>query len=292
MRQVFSPKQVASAIGASESSVKRWCDRGILPSIKTAGGHRRLPIAGVLEFVRSENHQLAKPEVLGLPENVGSGTESLGKAELDFKAALLDGDYDVARQIMLDLFLAQHSVATIFDKVFGSAMKLIGDGWCDGNVEVYQERMGCEIASRLMYELRSMVKLPQAEAPMALGGSPENDPYTMPTRMVELVLAEAGWNAMSLGANIPFSSMVRAIEMHSPRLFWLSVSSVEDEEKFLSEYSLLWKSCGDRTALIVGGRALTEPIRARMEYTAYGENLQRLTSLSKAILPPASKELR
>ena len=285
MRQVFSPRQVARAIGASESSVKRWCDRGVLPSIKTAGGHRRLPIAGILEFVRSENHQLANPEVLGLPPNLGLATDSLGKAELDFKEALVEGDFDSARRIVLDLFLAQESIAAIFDGVFTSALHDMGEDWCSGTMEVFQERRGCEIASRLMYELRSMVKLPTSDAPVAMGGSPESDPYTMPTRMVELVLVEAGWNAMSLGANIPMESMQRAIEMHRPRLFWLSVSRVDEESKFLESYSQLWKSCCSRTALVVGGRALTESLREKMEYTAHGENLQRLVSLANALHP-------
>ena len=120
-----------------------------------------------------------------------------------------------------------------------------------------------------------MVKLPTTDAPMAMGGAPESDPYTMPTRMVELVLVEAGWNAMSLGANIPIESMERAIEMHRPRLFWLSVSCVEDETTFLESYQRLWEICGTRTALVLGGRALSESLRDKMEYTAYSENLQR-----------------
>ncbi|OYW17913.1 MAG: hypothetical protein B7Z55_11620, partial [Planctomycetales bacterium 12-60-4] len=66
-RELLTPKQVAVAIGVSESSLKRWCDRGILPTVRTAGGHRRIPTSGVLKFLQQSGHPLVQPEVLGLP---------------------------------------------------------------------------------------------------------------------------------------------------------------------------------------------------------------------------------
>jgi len=287
MRQVFSPRQVARAIGASESSVKRWCDRGVLPTIKTVGGHRRLPVAGVLEFVRGENgHKLAHPELLGLPANLGSATRTIEEAEDEFKQSLVRGDYVDSRRIVLELFLAQAPVAQIFDRVFAPTFQTMGEEWCNGHLEIFEERRGCELATRLIYELRSMIRSPKANAPKAMCASSEGDIYVLPTRMVELVLVENGWNATSLGAGIPFQSMVHAVERNSPRLFCLSVSRVEDENEFLKQYARMQKACGKKTSLIVGGRALTEELREQMEYTAYGENLQRLSSLVQAFHDP------
>ncbi len=53
--------QVAKAIGVSESSLKRWCDKGMLATQRTAGGHRRLTIEAVLEFVRGTGQEMASP---------------------------------------------------------------------------------------------------------------------------------------------------------------------------------------------------------------------------------------
>lgn len=287
MRQVFSPRQVARAIGASESSVKRWCDRGVLPSIKTAGGHRRLPIAGILEFVRSEKHSLADPTELGLPAGTGAMGTTLDAAVDDLKKSLLDGAYPEVRRIMIDLFLAQHPISAIFDSVVATALHQIGDDWCDGTVQVFEERRGCELTSQILYELRSMMPLPSTDAPVAMGGSGENDLYAMPTRMVELTLIENGWNAMSLGTSIPINSLRTAIETHRPRLFWLSCSHISNEEKFLVDYDNLQKACGSKTALVVGGRALTPALRERMQYTTHCENLQRLASFAQALHPSA-----
>lgn len=288
MRQVFSPRQVARAIGASESSIKRWCDRGVLPTIKTAGGHRRLPIAGILDFVRTENHQLAHPEILGLPSDLGNVPHSIEEAEQRFKQSLVQGDYAESRRLVLQLFLAQTPIGRMFDRVFAPTFHSMGEDWCDGNLEIFEERRGCELATRLIYELRSMMKLPGETAPSAMCASGEGDFYELPPRMVELVLVENGWNAAPLGSGIPFESMVRAVERHSPRLFCLSVSHIEDQTEFVKQYPRLREACGSKTALVVGGRALTEEIREQMEYTAYGENLQRLSSLVQAFHDPSS----
>lgn len=71
MKDAFTPRQVARALGVSESTLKRWCDRGLLPTIRTAGGHRRIPIHGVLSFIRDNDQTLAHPELLGLPATSG-----------------------------------------------------------------------------------------------------------------------------------------------------------------------------------------------------------------------------
>ena len=64
---LVSPKQVARAIGVSESSLKRWCDQGLIKTVRTAGGHRKMDIAEVLRYVREQDHKLVSPEILGLP---------------------------------------------------------------------------------------------------------------------------------------------------------------------------------------------------------------------------------
>ena len=151
---LVSPKQVARAIGVSESSLKRWCDQGLIKTVRTAGGHRKMAIAEVLRYVREQDHKLVSPEILGLPpvsEHASTGLTHGGPRLVD---ALLVGDELLARQIVFDLYLAKHSLSVIFDEVIAAAFREIGDRWACHDAEVYQERRACDIALRILFDLR------------------------------------------------------------------------------------------------------------------------------------------
>jgi len=60
--------------------------------------------------------------------------------------------------------------------------------------------------------------------------------------MAELVLREAGWNANSLGDNLPFATLAAAIEENRPRLFWISASHIDNEGTFLNGYQELYSA--------------------------------------------------
>ena len=49
----MSSGDVARQLGVHGQTVARWADEGLLPSIRTAGGHRRYRREDVLEFMRS-----------------------------------------------------------------------------------------------------------------------------------------------------------------------------------------------------------------------------------------------
>ena len=284
MQQVFSPKQVARAIGASESSVKRWCDRGILKSVKTGGGHRRVPLSGLLEFIRAENRVLVSPVDVGLPTELAAPQVAVKSIDEEFKSALAQGNYPTCRRVLFGLYLAKHSIAKICDDVLAPAMNALGEGWCNGSIDVFEERRACELTIRLIYELRSMLPSSPPNAPTAMGGSIEDDPYSLPTRMVELVLLESGWNAVSLGCGVPLSSLKQAIQENHPRLFWLSISTLKNREGFVARYSDLFSACNN-VAVVLGGRGLDEELRARIQYSAFCDNLQRLETFAHAVQP-------
>lgn len=278
MSQDLSPKQVARAIGVSESSLKRWCDRGLLRMVKTAGGHRRLSRADVLEFVRESGRELAQPEVLGLPAAVGQGTRVLQTASEQLAEALERNDETIARQIVLDLHLQHHRIAVICDDVIAPAFHRIGERWECGSVDVYQERCACEITIRILHELSHLLP-PVTTGKRALGATCEGDIYQVPNCTVALVLKQAGVHARSLGCNLPFDSLVAALTAHRPDLFWLSVSYISEEDRFLEQFHRLYQAASQHgVALVVGGRGLTDDLRRKMQYTVFADTLQHLES--------------
>ncbi|MCA9030139.1 MAG: helix-turn-helix domain-containing protein [Planctomycetaceae bacterium] len=283
MQDLISPKQVAQAIGVSESSLKRWCDRGILPSVKTAGGHRRIPVSAVLAYVRETGQTLAEPELLGLSRATTGVTRTLDVKRERLIEALLAGDETVASQTVLNLYLAKYPLSTICDDVLAPVFAEIGERWGCGDVAVYQERRACEICQRLLHEVRRALPEPKVDAPFAIGGTLDGDPYTLATAMVELVLRDKGWRACSLGNMLPFQTLRMALCESPAKLFWLSVTSIRDEETFLSEFARISEMAEQRgVAVVVGGKALTESIRRRMRYSCYCDTFGHLETFAKS----------
>ena len=283
MPNLLTPKQLARAIDVSESSIKRWCDKGVIPTHYTAGGHRRLAMADVLAFIRNGKLQIVHPEALGLPPTSGQSTRVIGRAREQLVEALVAGDELACRQIAIDLYLAEHSLSVICDDVFAAALREIGQRWACGEAEIYQERRSCEITLRVLHELRALLPQQVASAPLAIGGAASGDQYSLGTAMAELVLRDAKWNAMSLGDNLPFETISVAIRRQRPKLFWLSCSHIADESEFLAGYGKLYDEYGMDVAIVVGGFALNEALRQKMKFSAYCDNMQHLEGFANTL---------
>lgn len=279
---LVSPKQVARAIGVSESSLKRWCDQGLIKTFKTAGGHRKMQVSDVMRFLRERDQTLVEPEILELPSTTDGAELGLTRGRPLLVEALLSGNEQVCRQIVFDLYLAKHPLHVICDQVLAGAFRDIGERWACNEADAYQERRGCEIMMRILFDLRRRQTLPP-KAPLAIGATIEGDFYTLPCTIAELVLREAGWNATSLGTSLPFASMIRAIRETKPKLFWLSVSHIPPATDFVNEFATLSKACAQMgVALAVGGRVLTESTRKQLSHSTYCDTMQRLETFARS----------
>jgi excisionase family DNA binding protein len=284
MPAYFTPRQVSRALGVSESSLKRWCDKGILRIVRTAGGHRRLPLEEVMRFLRESGHALERPDLLGLPAAIGQGATVVERALRQLEDALRAADEQLARRVVLDLYLAKHALWRIGDDVISPAFRLIGNAWECGELAVYQERRACEIAQRILYELVAMSSPPRSAAPRAIGGTLEGDGYRLSTMLCECVLREAGWRAESLGTSIPVESFCRAIDDLAPRLCWVSISHVADRGVLLDRLEALSaRATADGALLAVGGRALDDDMRRRLPSVTFCDRMKDLVDLAASI---------
>ncbi len=292
MEDQLSPRQVAEALNVSESSVKRWCDRGAIPTVKTLGGHRRIPLDGLICFLEKTNRNILLPESLRIPEQ--KSTESQPEEPTPeppefmvprFEGAIAQGDEATCRALMTKFYARSESIAVVADELIAKAFRDLGEQWDCGDLAVYQERRGCEICHRLLHEFRRIVPEAQADAPLALGGSPEGDHYSLPSQLIELVLRENNWRAINLGTNLPLATIVEAAVRYQPRMVWLSVSHVGDELEFLKAYRQFKRQLPTHTHIVVGGRALTDRLRPQLEYTSHCDNMQQLAALARALDP-------
>jgi methanogenic corrinoid protein MtbC1 len=282
----FSTRQIAQAIGVSEASIKRWCDKQILASEKTGGGHRRILLSSIMRFLQESRFDLVRPEVLELPSAAGKGLWTINRGHQQFRESLEQGDEDCCSQIVFSLLLAGHSVADILDRVVAAAFHEIGERWEHGDVEVFQERRGVEITSRILYRLRNTLPTVSPDAPVAIGGTLENNPYSLPGMMAELALIANQWQAEFYGTNLPVETLCAALLTVQPKLLWLNVSTYNSQEDFLKQYRVLYDTAKPlNIAIVLGGCKLSESLRKKIQYTAFCDTINHLVSLSQTLHP-------
>ncbi len=279
-RQALTSREVAEVLAVSESSVKRWCDSGRLGTVRTPGGHRRIPVEAVLELARSGGPSVQHPALLGATEAPLPTSHAAARREL--VRALLRDDEAAARKILEAQRRASSGFDVVADEVVAPAMALLGERWAKGSLEIYEERRACGLLHGCLHALGAELPPPKRGAPLALGGTLEGDPFTLPTALAEIVLQERGCAARSLGSWLPADTFVRAIQDRRPRLVWLSVGHVG--ARFPADYAKVERAArAAGAALAVGGRALGPDERRGLRYSAFCDGMVQLASFGEAL---------
>lgn len=287
MKPLLSPKDLADAIGVSESSVKRWVDNGIVHATKTAGGHRRIPINEAVRFLRESRSSLVSPESLGLNDVATLlGTDSpQGDQDEALFVYLREGHADQARGMLLSEFLNGRTVAQIVDGPLQYAMKQIGELWRTDEQGIFQEHRATEIAISAISRLRMLIPPRADDAPTAVGGAPTGDPYILPTLCAAAVLESQGFNAVNLGADTPIHSLLLATEALRARLIWLSVSGTGDLSQLQKELEHLADRARDASLSVIIGGSQSESIQlSDSPFCHVGTSMRELEAMSKGFL--------
>lgn len=287
MKPLLSPRELADAIGVSESSVKRWVDNGVVHAIKTAGGHRRIPINEAVRFLRESSSSLVKPESMGLNDVAAlldADTPRDDEGEVLYNH-LREGRADSARGMLLSMFLNGRSVAQIFDGPLHTAMALLGEVWRVEDRGIFWEHRATEIAISAVSRLRMLIPPRADSAPAAVGGAPSGDPYILPTLCAAAVLESQGLNAVNLGADTPIRSLLLASQATRAKLVWLSVSFIADLTQLQKELAGLADELADPPVPIIVGGTQSELIRfADSTRCHVGTSMRELEAMVKGLL--------
>nr|MBA3242173.1 B12-binding domain-containing protein [Acidobacteriota bacterium] len=167
-RKNLTSKEAARLLGVSEASVKRWADGGLLPALKTAGGHRRFRPEDVASFRRAG---LARETAAGA-FGKGDGPHREAAHALRDDAATLDealphlmferivgGHDEETSAALVSLYLHGHTVARIADAVLCPALRRVGDLWHAGELSVAQEHLATRTALTALQALRASLNV-------------------------------------------------------------------------------------------------------------------------------------
>jgi methanogenic corrinoid protein MtbC1 len=271
--------------------VKRWVDEGILPAHRTPGGHRKVLTREVMRLVREralphqDLHELAV---------IPSDTLDPKVLRAQLLKALKAGDSGPVTRLIEGAYRAGMPLAVMADAVIAPVMQRLGHEWEKGRLDVLFEHRGTQLCAEALYGIKTML-IPgvSVERPLAIGGSPEGDPYLLANLLAELILLEAGWSVMNVGPNTPLRSFGTAVTKFRPRLLWLSLGLRPTKRTFLYEYEQMYRqSFRVGAALAIGGRGLTPVLRQRMPCTMFGDRLAHLAALASAITDSSKKNSR
>ncbi|MDG2292071.1 MAG: hypothetical protein P8L37_05385 [Phycisphaerales bacterium] len=245
----------------SESSLKRWADRGFLSVTRTAGGHRRISIPEAIRFIRDRELVIQDPMLLGLPGSAETYSPDGGNVSDTFLHALQSGDLDVAQSCILARYMSGSSIAEIGDGPVKSALQFLGAQGHEGDSIIVEHR-ATELCVQLIHQLRSLAR-PNTFSFTAVGGGVSGDPYVLPSLLVASVIAEHGGDATNFGPNTPFDAMRHQSTLleksKRPDLVWISVSETHDPRSLSADISTFAGECSEAgMQVVVGGRAVSE----------------------------------
>jgi len=274
---VLSPKELARAIGVSESSLKRWVDEGRIRASRTAGGHRRIRLSDAVRFVRESHVPVLRPELLGLSDvNEAPAEDAESDAGELLFAVLQRGDLARAKGLITAAYLDGQPLATIFDGPVRHALSRLGELWQHSNDGIFIEHRAVDICVQALTELRSIMPAAEADAPVAIGAAPGGDPYMIPTLMAAMVAAEAGYSAVNLGPDTPPDVLGDAADRYGAALVWLSATSPIERRTLAREVGALARRVAARNGMLVVGGQKTDP-----DLVAGQSNAQHVASMSE-----------
>jgi excisionase family DNA binding protein len=291
---LLTPKELADVIGASESSLRRWVDGGRIRMSRTAGGHRRIPLAEAVRFIRETGATVVRPDLLGLPEATGNDPEVLALSEDErLYRALHAGDPEVARGLIVSSYLSGRTLPALFDGPVRTAMRRLGELWQHDARGILVEHRATEICASALESLRPLLPAAAPDAPLALGGAPAGDPYALPTRMAGMVLAEAGFRDVNFGPNTPAEVLGREAIERGARVVWLSVSAAAGAKSLRDGAQRLAESLGERQIdLVLGGVAAAGSVTREAANVHVMNSMTELAAFASGVLGGKARGVR
>ncbi len=249
MNQLISPKLLSQVLGVSESTVRRLVDAGQLASEKTTGGHRRIRLADALAYARGSGLPLRRWQLLGLEAPPAHNLQPV------IYQRLRHGDRARLWALVAGLFASGWSVARIGDEALAPAMHRLGQRWCEHPDGILEEHQATEMVSWCLGRLRDLLPPPSPQAPLALGGALQDDPYRLAPLMASTVLVECGLREVLFGPHTPATLLCQwAVSKHA-NLVWVSLSvpppSPQRRRELLDQIDLLRRR---HIPFIAGGR--------------------------------------
>lgn len=200
-RGLVTAGEAARRLGVAPITIQRWVDEGSMRARRTAGGHRRIPVAEIRKRLMS-----ARP---------GDIRHDLA----DWLDVLMAGDpNEVVRLLRLARARAGRWAA-VADRIAPVLVEL-GELWQGGDCSVFEEHIATEALRRAAAACATERQRRRGErvAPRALLTTVPGERHTLGLSLAELVLAEHGWRGIWVGEGPPATEIPSMVAKLAPDL--------------------------------------------------------------------------
>src|SRR5678816_2305005 len=276
----LTTRDVARLLLVSEATVKRWADDGLLLPKKTAGGHRRFSIQSVALFRRKQG---LAPAAQSPAKRVSKKVPGRLPAAESFADLLLSENEAEATAQLIDAYLQDHALATLFDTTITNAMHHVGDLWFNGTITIADEHLATRVMLSALQKLRGIVVPGQATGLKAVCCGIEGDLHELPIHLAEIILESEGWDVSNLGPNTPLFTLRDMVAQKKPDLVCVSARSIVDLDRATTEYAQFRKVMEKiNGTTVLGGEAFRDSnLRQRFPAEFYAESFSGLSKFLK-----------
>ena len=293
----LTSKEAARLLGVSEASIKRWANSGLLPSEKTAGGHRRFRPEDVAVFRRGRGHSTerrATATVVQLQERRKAESRATGGHRVSYQVlveALVGGRVEEASALLVNAYLHGHNLASLFDEVLSRAMHHVGELWYEGKLTVAQEHVATRTVLSAIQRLRGVIDVAEENGLLAICCGGEDDFHELSVQCTQVLLDSEGWRVLNLGPNTPFFALTEATMRSRPRVVCVSATILYHLDRAVREYKE-FREVAQRTgtAIVLGGAGLSEDsTRKRFPADLHADTFQQLMEFVIALTSAAQE---
>lgn len=221
---MYTIKQASLRTGIDVSLIRAWERRyGVVHPERSAGGYRlydddaiaRLRAMRALIAQGWSAAQAAGAVLDGQPSADAAPAGSLDLAALGSGLVEAAGRYDVAAvDRILDELFGRGSFEAVIDDLVLPAVRLLGEAWAEGRIDVAAEHLASGAVSRRLSALFS-VGGTAGSGPQVLVGLPPDSRHELGALAFAVALRRLGVDVLYLGADVPVASWVDAASQSS-----------------------------------------------------------------------------
>jgi len=197
--------------------------------------------------------------------------------------ATLDGDARRAGRVILDAARDGHCVTDLYLRVLIPAQEEVGRLWLANELSIAEEHFATVTARRVMAQLSLLAPHGPLLGKTVLAAGVAGNQHDLGLLVVGDFLEMDGWGVIQLGADVPISSILEAIECFHVDLLALSAAMGPHLQTLRETITAVRRSPpGGKLKTLVGGQALNSSPDLARELGADGFADDPLASLGEA----------